>query len=459
MLSNQIAQYRAWKRGVVHTTLNPEGPGAVRIHLVPPRWRLFGSRPHVVILNGSYILPLGYSWAVLLGNFIEEVNRYDGEPMDGADMDQVVENAVEQTRRAYPGVSRKLLADDLGEILTVLFDVAGGKEPSSPIGAMSLREYAPNMAAPHRMDLLVSAMATPEGGWNCNLKCRHCYAAGQPAAETGELATEDWKRVIDRCREAGIPQLTFTGGEPTLRPDLAELIAYSQWFVTRLNTNGLLLTPELCGRLREASLDSVQVTLYSAGKDCHNRLVGASGWDKTVAGIRNALEAGLDLSVNTPLCRENSDYTATLAFLRGLGVRYVSCSGLIETGNAADGSGALQREEMDALLKEAAAYCAETGMELRFTSPGRASMETLRELGLTVPMCGACLSNMAVAPDGMAAPCQSWLGAGHGLGNLLETDWRSIWNHPLCRKIRGMDEARSLDCPLRGGLFDGEGMG
>lgn len=40
-LSNELAQWRAWRQGVVHTTLNPEGPGAVRFHLVPPRYRLY----------------------------------------------------------------------------------------------------------------------------------------------------------------------------------------------------------------------------------------------------------------------------------------------------------------------------------------------------------------------------------------------------------------------------------
>ena len=39
------------------------------------------------------------------------------------------------------------------------------------------------MTAPHRMDLMVSAMTKADGGWNCNLQCRHCYAAGQPEAE------------------------------------------------------------------------------------------------------------------------------------------------------------------------------------------------------------------------------------------------------------------------------------
>lgn len=104
---------------------------------------------------------------------------------------------------------------------------------------------------------------------------------------------------------------------------------------------------------------------------------------------------------------------------------------------------------MDGILREAALFCKHNGMEISFTSPGRAHAETLRELSLTVPVCGACLSNMAVAPDGTAVPCQSWLGEGMGLGNMLSDNWRGIWNHPVCKKIRSMPEDEALHCPLR----------
>ena len=98
----------------------------------------------------------------------------------------------------------------------------------------------------------------------------------------------------------------------------------------------------------------------------------------------------------------------------------------------------------------AAAYCGEHEMELSFTSPGRADPKRLCRAGLTIPACGACLSNMAVAPDGTVVPCQSWLG-GVSLGNILTDEWKMIWNHPFCRKIRGLTEEETLKCPLRTG--------
>lgn len=453
----EIAAHRAWRAGVAHTTLNPEGPGCVRIHLIPPKWTPFVRQPYVMILNGYYILPLGHSWAMLLDCFIHEVNQFEGRPMTPEDMERVMRAAVEKTCKVY-SAPRKQVADDLQEMLAMFYDVARGIAPHVGSQAVSLRSYAKHMSAPHRMDLMISSMVSEDGRWNCCLKCRHCYAAGQPASSVKELTAGQWKTVIDRCRDAGIPQLTFTGGEPTMREDLAELVDYSRWFVTRLNTNGCRLTKELCAALREASLDSLQITLYSSNPDIHNRLVGAGlsgtdgGFEQTMAGLSNALEAGLNVSVNTPLCRENEDYLSTLHYLHGRGVRYVTCSGLIETGSASSPnsvSSQISPEEMGGILTSAAGFCKDAGMEISFTSPGRAEAALLKRLQISVPMCGACLSNMAVAPDGTVVPCQSWLSKGCSLGNLLTTPWKHIWNQDTCKSIRSMSEEESLLCPLR----------
>ena len=276
--------------------------------------------------------------------------------------------------------------------------------------------------------------------------------------ESRELTTAQWKEALERLRHANIPQVTFTGGEPTLRADLVELVEAAQWFVTRLNTNGRLLTPELCRRLYEASLDSVQVTLYSADAAVHNTLVGAPGFDDTVQGVRNAVAAGLMTSVNTPLCSMNRDYAATLRFVHELGVRYVTCSGLIPSGGAeteASQATRLTQEELTAVLRQAVETAEELGMEIDFTSPGWLPEETLRSLGLhLIPSCGACLSNMAVTPGGQVVPCQSWLG-GTTLGNLLTDDWSAIWDGETCRAIRAKSAKLEHICQLGEGNREG----
>lgn len=435
---------------VAHTTLNPYGPGVVRIHLIPPKFSLKNTPPSVAILNGKDIIPINMSWAILLGTFIDEVNWYQGQEITKGEMEVIVRKTMERVKKVYPRTEEAKMKDDLWRIVKTLMDVAYGNEPSESIGYMTLGEYAPHMVAPHRMDLMVSAM-TRDGKWHCNQKCLHCYAAGQEQAEVKELSTGEWKHVIDQCRKIGIPQLTFTGGEPTMREDLPELIDYAKWFVTRLNTNGVKLTKELCKKLYNASLDSVQITLYSADEMEHNTLVGVNNFKSTVEGIKNAIKAGLNVSINTPLCKVNANYMNTLKFLNELGVKYVSCSGLIVTGNACQQeskSTQLKEDELYAVLKEAVLYCAKQHIEISFTSPGWISDDKLQVLGLSIPTCGACLSNMAITPNGGVVPCQSWLSE-DTLGNILQKPWSLIWNFSRCKKIRKYASSMEHDCPLK----------
>ena len=437
---------------VRHITLDPKGRGVLRIHMIPPRQDA-DNAPFLLLLNGSRLVPLNLSWAILLANFMDRLEPFTGVEITESDWNAMAAGAVAETHKTYPFTSKERLSDDLATMIRSLVAIARGQEPEAEVAPLTLGEYAPEMTAPHRMDLMVSAM-TRGGAWHCNQKCLHCYAAGQPLSDTPELTTAQWKEILVKLRAANVPQVTFTGGEPTLRADLVELVEAAQWFVTRLNTNGRLLTPELCRRLYEASLDSVQVTLYSHDPAIHNALVGAEGFDDTVAGIRNAVAAGLSVSVNTPLCSLNTDYAATVRFVNELGVRYVTCSGLIPSGSAEGAESQATRlteEQLTDVLRRAVTAAEELEMEMDFTSPGWLKEETLRSLGLTlVPSCGACLSNMAIAPDGGVIPCQSWLSS-QPLGNILTDDWDKIWQSQRCAAIRAKSAKMEQLCQLRQG--------
>lgn len=437
---------------VRHITLDPKGRGVLRIHMIPPRQDA-DNAPFLLLLNGSRLVPLNLSWAILLANFMDRLEPFTGVEITESDWNAMAAGAVAETHKTYPFTSKERLSDDLATMIRSLVAIARGQEPEAEVAPLTLGEYAPEMTAPHRMDLMVSAM-TRGGAWHCNQKCLHCYAAGQPLSDTPELTTAQWKEILAKLRAANVPQVTFTGGEPTLRADLVELVGVAQWFVTRLNTNGRLLTPELCRRLYEASLDSVQVTLYSHDPAIHNALVGAEGFDDTVTGIRNAVAAGLSVSVNTPLCSLNTDYAATVRFVNELGVRYVTCSGLIPSGSAEGAESRATRlteEQLTDVLRRAVTAAEELGMEMDFTSPGWLKEETLRSLGLTlVPSCGACLSNMAIAPDGGVIPCQSWLSS-QPLGNMLADDWDKIWQSQRCAAIRAKSAKMEQLCQLRQG--------
>ena len=444
-MNKELKEYLKKVDGVSHITFDPYGPGVARIHLIPPKNAKVGVA-WLTIINGENILPLTTGWAILFREFINAVTKYAGKSLKDEDIEECILEAVSSTSKIFPKAKKEMLKDDLKEIIEVLIKIARHEKVSAHIGYESLKDYAKYMAAPHRMDLMLSAMEK-DGHWNCNQKCLNCYAAGESLSNVKELNTDEWKSIIDKLRKACIPQITFTGGEPTLRSDLVELIDYSSWFVTRLNTNGLLLTKELCSDLYKASLDAVQITFYSDKPEIHNLLVGAQAFEKCVEGIKNALEAKLVVSLNTPLCNLNKDYVSLIKFASNLGIRYFTCSGLIETGNAKEnGNITLTEDELFNILKEAKGYANEHDLEIKFTTPGVLSKTRLKELGLDIPSCGACLSNMAVSPNGELIACQSSLS--ESFGSILDKSFSSLWNSKECKNIRNRTIKSIEKCPL-----------
>jgi MoaA/NifB/PqqE/SkfB family radical SAM enzyme len=443
----------------LQATFDPRQPGVTRIHLIPLKTDLLRRDPSMVFINGWHMFLIGPSWADLLRSFIDVLhkNAKPGRRLSQVELNGILNSVLEQMRALYPSVPGEILLYDLNEIVALCIAVAHGAEvPPRIKQEVDLLELARHMRGPHRMDLLVSPMIEA-GEWICPLHCKGCYATRQPAMQIDKsLSTEEWKAIIDKCRAAGISQLTFTGGEPTQRVDLVELIAYAKWHITRLNTNGMNLTLAYARKLFDANLDGVQVTLYSQDPAVHDELVGRPGaWKKTVQAIKNALKAGLSVSVNTPLVRANANYEGTLKFIQGLGVKYVSCSGLIPAG-AARGQikarAALSNAGLMAVMRKAVKTAKSLGLDLSFTSPGWLTQKQLRSLGLVEPYCGACLTNMAVMPNGAVTACQSWLADPQGFGNMLTTPWHRIWNHRKCKKMRRTPQA---GCPLKD-ILDGE---
>ena len=104
-------------KSVAHTTLNPYGPGTVRIHLIPPKLCLKDASPSVVILNGQDIIPINLSWAILLDAFIEEVNKYEGKEITDNEMKIIVEKTLRKVKKIYPRTKPQKMKEDLLKIV------------------------------------------------------------------------------------------------------------------------------------------------------------------------------------------------------------------------------------------------------------------------------------------------------------------------------------------------------
>jgi hypothetical protein len=109
---------------------------------------------------------------------------------------------------------------------------------------------------PSRVDLALT--------YRCNNACNHCYVARDKTFP--EMDTASWKKVIDKLYEIGVPHIALTGGEATVRDDLAEIIQHAQDnnIICGLITNGINLADKnLLQKLIDAGLDYIQVTLES----------------------------------------------------------------------------------------------------------------------------------------------------------------------------------------------------
>ncbi|PWB50890.1 MAG: radical SAM protein [Anaerolineales bacterium] len=300
-----------------------------------------------------------------------------------------------------------------------------------PIHELDLEVTAPfstRPSAPYRMDLAIT--------YRCNNDCSHCYNA-RPR-DYPELSTRTWHQVLDKLWAIGIPHVVFTGGEPTLRKDLPELIAHAEQNgqITGINTNGRRLSDRnYVDRLVEAGLDHVQITLESHSAEVHDSMVHSPGaWKQTVAGIRNVLESPLYVMTNTTMLTTNSPtLSQTLEFLAELGVPTVGLNALIYSGRGRTVDSGLAENKLHSLLELARESTNIHQQRLIWYTPTQYCHFDPMQFELGVKGCTAALYNMCVEPDGSVIPCQSYY---QSLGNILSNEWKDIWNHKLSIRLR-----------------------
>jgi MoaA/NifB/PqqE/SkfB family radical SAM enzyme len=125
--------------------------------------------------------------------------------------------------------------------------------------------------------------------------CDHCYRDAGCKAED-ELNTAEAKTMLEQIARAGFKIMIFSGGEPLLRPDIIELVAYASECGLRpvFGTNGTLLTPEMAQSLKKAGAMGMGISLDSLNKRKHDEFRRyPGGWALAVQGRRVGRQAGL----------------------------------------------------------------------------------------------------------------------------------------------------------------------
>jgi len=408
--------------GIYHYRTAPDAEERFRLHL-----RVEPDGYGILVINAATVLHLNQTateWARLI---VEDVPR---------------EEAISTMRRRYR-VDRQTAQADYDKLHDTIFTLARTDEvcPITYLDVKRIEPFETPVTAPYRMDLALT--------YRCNNNCAHCYV-GRPK-DYPEMSTEQWKRVIDRCWELGIPHVCFTGGEATLREDLRELIEYAEdvGIVTGLLTHGRRLSDRAyLDGLLEAGLDHIQITIESHDEAVHDRMVGAKGaWKETVQGIKNAVDADVYLMTNTTLTDLNTaDIEETVAFIAGLGVPTFACNGLIYAGKGRDVGIGIPEKDLGPILDKIQAAARAHSLRLIWYTPTRYCEFNPLERNLGVKGCTAARYNMCVEPNGDVIPCQSYYQA---MGNILTDPWESIWHNQIAEDLRNRTwlPAECQDCP------------
>ena len=152
--------------------------------------------------------------------------------------------------------------------------------------------------------------------YRCPLQCPYC---SNPLDFAGrrfqhELTTEEWRRVFREAHALGVVQLGLSGGEPTLRSDLLDLVrcARELGLYSTLVTSAYRLKRERLAELKEAGLDHVQISIQAADAELSDRIAGATAYADKLAAYEAARALGFPLTVNVVLHRDNLHHVEAL---------------------------------------------------------------------------------------------------------------------------------------------------
>ena len=192
----------------------------------------------------------------------------------------------------------------------------------------------------------------------CNIRCRFCYAGCTGGTGFEELEVNEFKKILDIIRyEAGVPSVSFTGGEPLLFKDLAKLIKYaSKVNKMRVNliTNGTLITPKKAKQFARAGLASAQVSIESGDSFVHDSITGVPGSHKaSVEGFKALMAEGITVHPHFTICKPNRESILQYPkFCEEIGAQRFSANLVIPAGRGSDQELTVSYSEIREIIDE-----------------------------------------------------------------------------------------------------------
>jgi len=292
----------------------------------------------------------------------------------------------------------------------------------------------------------------------CNLRCLHCYSSEQRE----ELATPDVHRVLDMLSNAGVGTIDFGGGEPLLRKDIFDILAYSKHlgFYTSISTNGTLLDEHCVKRLKTLGIDHVCISLDGAKPETHDRIRNKKGtYEQVVRGINTCVNAGMTTQISTVFMNSNiNEIRDMYTLLESLQVNGWYIYDFVPAGRGKElQQEVLSPEQRERLFEYIQDIAPSSTMTLKpypylitINSAGGRETHFYKKYGRLTEFFKGCLSGRWVchiSSNGDVHPCHL---LPHVLGNLTQKNFEDIWfnnNTPVLKELR---DRSLLKGPCRG---------
>lgn len=313
-------------------------------------------------------------------------------------------------------------------------------------------QWLRRVVSPPRGSLLYEVTA------RCNLKCVHCYnvwKGGIPYSKEELPRQAALDVILKAVRESHCVQFTFTGGEPTLRTDLEDLIRLASTVCGRVNliTNGTLLDEGRTKSLIEAGVSLFELTLNSADRSTHNRMAGGIDcFDQVTRSAAEIRDQGADLALVFVATSENIDHWEDALQLGiALGAQGFLFNRYNAGGECHDNPEALMpsAEQVRHALGIAERYSAEYGVGISASVPIPPCLidpKDFPHVGLGFCPVGTDRAYWTIDPLGYIRPCN------HSptiLGNVLDHSFRHIRRSPeLAEFMRALPSSCSA-CDIR----------
>jgi AdoMet-dependent heme synthase len=272
--------------------------------------------------------------------------------------------------------------------------------------------------------------------YRCNERCIHCYLDHD---DHGELTTAEIKDVLDQMAEAGVFFLTFSGGEVFMRRDFFEIVEYARrlMFNVKIKTNAAMIHEEEAKRIRELSVDTVQISVYSHRPEVHDAITKLPhSFERTIKAIRFLRDQGLRVTIANVLMTVNSsDHLGVQALAEELGVQYSLDPTItpMMDGDISVLSLRIPGEELPEIFKNRALV---PNQEEFCAPPAPASEEDLESYP-----CSAGHSLCYISPYGDVFPCVQFP---LPTGNIRQQKFMDIWNFsPQMKDVRSI-QAKDL---------------